>query len=364
VEIWDGEDVELAICLEPKRTPPEKLCISENLEETLKFFKSLKKILTKGHQKAKPPSSFWVDRPRNGPPIITRFFDFSEISRLGTAPAVVMTALYDTARITSGSIPPAVNFSDWSPQSFQTLYEIGFFDLIGHAPASQVVEVYEEKYNSAYRVSKVLSGENADGLEQASNIVADLLEFLSVDIRISEVLIPEINSAVSEAMINVARHAYPNKASYQNGEYPIRKWWMSARADQRSNTLAIVVYDRGATIPGTLPHKEWYKQLVQSIMSSFLGDFDYANHRHLFDHEYINYSMKEGKTQTSDARRGLGLPQMQRLIDECRDGTLSILSRNGLYKYGKSLGVHKQMLKTGIEGTLIEWQLTLPKEYR
>ena len=54
------------------------------------------------------------------------------------------------------------------------------------------------------------------------------------------------------------------------------------------------------------------------------------------------------------------LDEMQSLIDICPDGTLSILSRRGLYKYGKGMGVFKRSLDYELEGTLIEWELTLP----
>ena len=135
---------------------------------------------------------------------------------------------------------------------------------------------------------------------------------------------------------------------------------MSARADRGSNKLTIVVYDQGATIPGTLPHRDWFQRQVSSIMKAIIPSFDYGKQRTI-DHEFINYSMKKGKTQTGDAQRGLGLPQMRDLIDICPDGTLSVVSRQGLYRYAKGTGVFKCPLKIGLDGTLIEWELTLPR---
>lgn len=238
---------------------------------------------------------------------------------------------------------------------------MGFFEVIGHAPAERIKEVYQEKLDISYKISKILSGKNADELEVASDILLELLNYLSLAPEMSEDLIIDINSAVSEAMINVARHAYPDDFIKQTDGVCLGKWWMSAKADKSTNTLTIVIYDQGATIPGTLPRRQWYQETIEAVMKAIIPDFDAANRRHTIDHEFINFSMKKGKTQTGNARRGLGLPQMQELIDICPDGTISIVSRQGIYKYAKNIGVFKQALAVELEGTLIEWKLTLPE---
>ncbi|MGZ9809950.1 ATP-binding protein [Pseudoroseicyclus sp. H15] len=297
-------------------------------------------------------------------PTIRRYTDFSEIEVLSTAPAVVMAAVYARGMEAVGEVPPAVNIPNWSVASFKTLFEIGFFEIVGHGPAERVQEVYRKKDAPSYKVSKILSAQNADGLEEASAVVAELLEFLSFDEEGAEDLLTEINTAVGEAMINVAKHAYPEWYTDGRAEVCLKQWWMSARADKENNTLTIVIYDQGATIPGTLPRRDWYKEAVTAVMKSLVGEFDYESAPRMVDHEYINYSMKRGKTQTGASERGLGLPQMQELIDLCEDGTLSIISRKGLYKYGKDVGAFKRPLSLDLEGTLIEWEITLPRTRR
>lgn len=359
VEIWDGKTVEKARCLKPPSFPPSVLCFENNLNETLQFLNTLRsaidpKVLT-GKKKAK-----WIERPQNRVPRIRRYFDFEKITQFSTAPALVLAAGYDRAKIASGRVPPAVNFPNWSAEAFQTLYEIGFFEIIGHAPAERIKEVYTEKQDISYQVSKILSGRNADELEDASNVILELLNYLSVAPELSEHLITDINSAVSEAMVNVARHAYPDEIQLQ--ALGLGKWWMSAKADKAENTLTIVIYDQGATIPGTLPKREWFQKTIGDVMTAIIPNFDVENRKRMIDHEFINYSMKKGNTQTGNVRRGLGLPQMQDLIDTCPDGTISIISRQGLYKYAKNVGIFKKPLATELEGTLIEWELTLPRE--
>ena len=363
VEVWDGKDVETVTCLNPATKPPSVICLNKNTDETIRFLHHLSNSVS-GLKTDKKKQTDWIDRKPNRPPQIKRYIGFEDISVFATAPALILAATYERAKIATGKIPPAVNFPNWSPQAFQTLYEIGFFEIVGHAPAEKIKEVYVEKLDSSYKVSKTLRGANADGLEEASDVISELLDYLSIDEAICEDLIMDINSAVSEAMINVARHAYGESFIAQSLKVCLQQWWMSAKADKSNNTLTIAVYDQGETIPGTLPRREWYKEKIENAMRSVIPNFVYASQHGTIDHEFINYSMKKGKTQTGEARRGLGLPQMQDLIDVCPDGTLSILSRQGLYKYDKDIGVYKRRLELELEGTLVEWKLTLPRGAR
>lgn len=359
VEVWDGKTVEKVLCLNTPTKPPSILCLNENTNQTIQFLHNLGQRV-QGLKRRNKKRSNWINRKPNRPPHIKQYIGFEGIDVFATAPALIMAAIYERAKLATGEIPPAVNFPNWSAQAFQTLYEIGFFEIIGHAPAKVIQEVYVEKLDASYKVSKILTGKNADGLEAASDVIVELLEYLSINEETSDDLIAEINSAVSEAMINVAKHAYSKHFIDQSEKLCLKQWWMSAKADKTNNTLTIAVYDQGETIPGTLPKREWFQEKVEMAMQSIIPNFVYDGTQRSIDHEFINYSMKEGKTQTGEARRGLGLPQMQDLIDVCPDGTLSILSRQGLYKYDKELGVHKRRLDLELEGTLVEWKLTLP----
>ena len=361
IEIWDGKSVEEAVFYGKPRLPPEIICFDENTDPTLQFLDDLRTSVV-SKKDAKKKKSDWVDRRGRGLPKLKSYYDFSHIDTFSTGPALVIGALYERAKDAVGKVPPAIDFPNWSPQAFQTLYEIGFFEIIGHAPAEKIREVYVEKKDALYKVSKILTGTNADGLEDASNVILELLDYLSLNPDVAGELITDINSAVSEAMINVARHAYPEQFIEMSPNVCLRQWWMSAKANKCDNTLTIAIYDQGATIPGTLPRREWFYETVGAAMSALVPNYERGRESGTIDHEFINYSMKKGKTQTKDARRGLGLPQMQGLIDICPDGTLSILSRRGLYKYGKNVGVFKRSLDCGLEGTLVEWELTLPRE--
>lgn len=361
VSAWDGQAYEKIVCLDSPWQPPSNICIHSNLNETLDFLKIVRDQICLKHSFAGRQQRVWIKRRANRLPTIRTYIDFSQIEEFGAAPALVLAACYDRTRQKVGNAPPAIDFENWSPQAFQVLFEIGFFDLIGHLQ-DDISATYRRYQDDRTKTLGAISGTNANGLEAASEAVSELLEYLKASESVSKTFLPEINSAVSEAMINVARHAYPEGYAAESPYICLDRWWMTAKADRVEGTLTIAIYDQGATIPGTLPKREWFNEMVANIMSSLVKSFEPHEKPNLIDHEFINYSMKVGKTQTGNARRGLGLPQMRELIDLCPEGKLSIISRSGLYVYMKGTGVYKRALTTELEGTLLEWELTLPRE--
>lgn len=360
VTLWDGESEERALCLNPPTIPPKNIDFEENIKETLSFLKIIRDRL--GKKKVTPRHRLtWIKKRKNKTPIINSYYDFSAIERLDIAPALVVAASYDRAKRMTGTVPPAVNYTQWSQSALQTFYEIGFFDLIGQKHHEKLKKEYEHKVDSNIRICRAISGRNADNLNVCSDSMSDILKFLTEDETIVEEYIPDINTAVSEAMINVSRHAYPQEYVTKSIYDTVNQWWVTARADKIKHTLNIVIYDQGASIPGTLPYRGWFKDMIDSYFNIFFPEFKYSSDHRLMDHEYINYSMKPGRTQTENPERGLGLPQMQSLTNLCEDGYIMVISRAGFYRYDKGTGITKHALPIELEGTLVEWHLSLPR---
>lgn len=353
VTAWNGETVENIICLRKPTNPPKILSFHDNIGQTLKFLRQVKNGV---HSRSRDANINWIERPKGKTPRINNYIEFCEIEHISPSVALVLAAIYERAKVAIGKTPPAINFENWGQQVFQTFYEIGFFEIIGHNTALEIIEFYDERVDASYRVSKTITGSNANELQTASDIVVSLLRYLELSEAISDTIITEVNGAISEAMINVSRHAYPDSFIGSQSSICLKKWWMTAKASKADNRLTIALYDQGATIPGTLPKQVWYQEMVSTVMNK-LAPFSAPR---IVDHEFINYSMLRGNTQTGHAGRGLGLPQMQELIDSCTDGRLTVISRQGLYRYDKNAGVFKQRLDMALEGTLIEWELTLP----
>ncbi len=359
VKIWDGLNERTAICTRQPNIPPADLNFDADIDATLRFLKIIRDKL--GTKRSNPYARLtWVKERKNRLPTINSFHDFTKIKSISVSAALVIASCYDRAKRITKVTPPAINYDEWPDEVFQVLFEVGFFDFIGHTGSTAIDEVYRTKIDSDFKVMTALSGRNANGLDMASEEIEGLLNFLYNSGSRASNLLPDINTAISEAMINVSRHAYPEDFVVSSAYDTVEQWWMTARAEHSSQQLTIVVYDQGSTIPGTLPYRSWFKTVVQDAMRVIIPDFIHDESYRALDHEYINHSMKKGKTQTGEPGRGLGLPQMQALIDLCDAGTLTVVSRAGLYKYDKASGVTKRALDTEIEGTLVEWNIFLP----
>lgn len=357
VEIWDGLKIEEAICKKKPMIPPEKICFIENLDETLIFLKNLREAIGK-KETLKKRKNLWIRRRENKLPTIVSYCDFSKIKKLSVSSALIIAASYDRAKQIASKVPPVVNYNSWSNETLHVLYEIGFFKLISSTFDVSKPETYDEKKYSDIKILKAMSGFNANNIPEFSDKISILLQFLFKEISVHQGLLIEMNSAIGEAMSNVSAHAYPMDYISTSDYVTVKRWWVTARIDRSISKLTLVIYDQGASIPGTLQKKD---NFIVNFTRWIRGIFTAStiNHGNL-DHEYIDYSMISGKTQTQTEGRGLGLPQMQDLLDKCTDGTLTVISRRGLCRYKKGTKVQKIPLETGLEGTLVEWDLQLP----
>ena len=158
---------------------------------------------------------------------------------------------------------------------------------------------------------------------------------------------------LSEAVSNVVQHAY------EDGK--VKHWWASAAHCQSTGELKIICYDRGQTIPKTLPSSNIREQL--GVMMSKLGL------NHAIDCDLIEGALRTRRTMTKQTNRGRGFPQLMDFVDQVDHGSLKIYSRNGMVTYTKSTKsgsgegrYTKGTLSKEINGTLIEWSIFLLPE--
>lgn len=360
ISLWNGEKEEKARCRQPPTKAPSLVDFEIDGASTIEFLTEMrgslitnKNQLRENRHRDEDP---WIKRRKGRRPEITSYCDFGTIEHLSIAPALVIAAVYDRAKRLTGTVPPAVNYLRWPKSAFQTFYELGFFDLIGQRHNEALQSQYEETRDTDIFNMKVISGHNANGLPECSEKISEVLNFLSADGSLAEGYIADINTAISEAMINVSKHAYPQDEC----EHSTNRWWITASANRVDHSITIVIYDQGASIPGTLPKKSYFESLVQHIMRHFDPQFEYSPAHRKLDHEYIAYAMKPGKSQIASPERGLGLTDMQDLINVCESGYIMIVSRSGYYRFDRATAVRKQALDGELEGTLVEWHLTLP----
>lgn len=155
--------------------------------------------------------------------------------------------------------------------------------------------------------------------------------------------------AITEAMINVGQHAYPQ---YAARTHPTRgRWWVAGQVNKRKGELLITFCDLGVGIPETLP-KIYTWERIRSALSLLPG----VNPN---DGEMVQAGMTIGRSQTREIHRGRGLNDLRSLIDQAGAGELHIFSRKGKYLYSPGHPEVVENYNVSMGGTLINWSVPL-----
>jgi hypothetical protein len=261
---------------------------------------------------------------------------------------LVLAAEYERLAHLRGSLPFVADIENWDAGVIETLFEIGFFEIVGFARPAQGLQEAGD-----HQVLRMQSGDTADSL--AVNELIDNLKQLYPEPEESKKGLLHLYGAMVEAVVNVVRHAYPIGASFRFK--PIGKWWMTGAVDKNARRTTAVVFDQGMTIPGTLQNWEKYAGWLTRMraISPFAPDF--ADPK--YDGEAIAAAVEEAASSTGQPHRGHGLEQMRAFVDQCRDGRLRIMSRCGevVFRPGDKPEIRTHEVSIG--GTLIEWNVLL-----
>ena len=352
VEAWFGGRFERLLCTGTPTIPPTIMCLNRNPEQTLSLLSEMRSWLAVGREPR--PDYRWVSEPRSARGLrrISGYADFSVIEEISAETALIIASEYDSARRLVGGVPPIINHQDWKPGIFDKLYELGFFGIVGLETAAQ------DRYRDYgdIRMMRFVTGSNTAKLEQTSKEIVVLSDFIEGGRAIKDEVIFALNSALSEGMVNVAKHAYPDDMFEANNH--VNAWWVTASADRSNHRLTVVLYDRGATIPVTLPRKSFWERIRAELRIPSLVDkgFEYQH-----DASYIEGAVRLGETQTGDQWRGEGLQQMKDLVDIAGTGSLTIWSRGGVCRFRPGESPHLENHRHSVGGTLIEWTIEFPE---
>lgn len=353
VTAWLGDRDEEILALGLPSIPPKELSLQKNPEETLSFLATLRERMNLHHALDDPGRLTWLLKPGKGGKRrrIRSYIDFSKIEKISTAAALVLIAEYFRAAAIIKEVPPTFDRHRWNSEVLRVLFDIGFFEAIGLSEASG------GKLNTAddVRTLKAMSGSDGDDLQTVSEALQELPKFLGAE-NLDRSLRVDLNTAIGEAMINVAKWAYP---SYHSFQYPnLGKFWVTGAANKATGELTVVIYDQGASIPITYPRKELAKNALDHLKQLLFVNKKFAFQN---DSAYVDCAVKYGKSQTDEVYRGKGMPQMKELVDQAHIGSLTICSRGGLWHYDSSGSVNRSSYPNSIGGTLIEWTLELRK---
>lgn len=334
----------------PPTVPPKNLCFNDNLYESVQFFddtRAQSRVLAKGKKS-------FVHRSkarRNALPRIGGYADFSKLENISTAAAVVLAAEFERMAKIYKEVPPTVELDKWNDNVFRTLFQLGFFEIVGITPDRDDV-ILE---SGSTRTMRIVSTKNADDLVRVDKALQQLGSFLSPSMDFPDDVVIDFLTALSEAISNVTNHAYPKDMLLPHAH--IDSLWVAATANRDDNSLTVVVYDQGVTIPVTYPRINRLAKVGRYLERTLRKDrrFDFDN-----DGTYIRAAMRHGGSRTDQKHRGKGLPQMIDVVERIGTGSMSVYSRGGWCRRSSNRRFKSGAVPYSVGGTLIEWVVELP----
>lgn len=303
---------------------PEIMDLSTHYDQTIEFINSIR---------------------RNLKPDTTLDIRFKRLSYICSSSALLLAAeVYRWMRI-KGVTPKVHSKVRWNANVRRLLTEMGLFKLIKARRAPTIDEADETAMRFIhFRTGNRPTGEDARDLADAIRALAggDKLAPGTTDRQ-------ALYRGLSEAMVNVAHHAYDEHED--PGDFPTieGQWWMSASFHGETRRMTVSFFDQGVGIPATLP--KTHKESLAAILAYL--------RRTGTDPEMISAAMEIGRTQTNEPNRGKGLKDIRRFTELAPSGKLTIYSRKGKLTYSSEAGEELQNLPTPIGGTLIHWEAVI-----
>lgn len=263
--------------------PPERLCLDKNREDTFEFFGTLRTNFNRGIQE----NTTFVQRPRRvgALPQIPMYFDMSAVREISTAGAVILAAEYDRMATLQRTVPPTVDLDRWNAEVFLKLYQVGFFEITGHSPTVDRVTESDTKLTM-----RIVRSTSADDLREIDQALQQLFAFLGTGEKETDETSIEFLTALSEAMTNVTNHAYIDDADFEAPH--IGSFWVAATADREDNSLTIVVYDQGSTIPATYPRYGRLDRVKRFLSRALREAFGGLIRLRLFDRRFVQQHLE------------------------------------------------------------------------
>lgn len=307
--------------------PPGHFSLYENFEATWAFLLDLREITT--------VSKHLVVKGERVP----FYANLAAIERIDAASGLVLAAEVDRwSRMRYG--PIITHDHLWEPQVSDFFHHAGLFDLLRLDPETKPSSAAgPSEIPLKYQTGTIVEGESADELRQA----LEKLCGQSIGPR------RNVYDALSEAMTNVAHHAYPPDVKRWPW-VPVRRWWMGGSWSPEEKRVKVQMYDQGVGIPRTLPKSSHWTEVLP-----ILGRID----RERTDAGMIEAAMDYGRTSTGEIGRGKGLAQMAEWTRTTGKGALTIMSGQGVVSFLPGRNPVRRHLPTEFRGTLVEWEVCL-----
>jgi anti-sigma regulatory factor (Ser/Thr protein kinase) len=295
---------------------PARLDLEENFDSTISHFRHIRDA-ARGRYKI-------------------RYLNFDGIRYISPAAALVLASEVDRWRQRMIGKRMRAWVENWDVPVKRLLCEMGLFELlglprpIGPEPEPDVTFLRFECGSAELR--------NKGLLAQKLRKQIDAL----VGQKIQQ---QQCYRAISEAMINVGQHAYPDLEM----SLAQKRWWQSASFDRRTRRLTVMFYDHGIGIPRTLTADRFDERFRERL-------FGWP------DALKIKAATVYGRSSTGRRERGKGLMDGQAFAKAYPHGHFAIYSGRGLYRvanHGNDVKRTQRNHEHSINGTLFEWVVTV-----
>jgi len=270
--------------------------------------------------------------------------NFDQLKSISTSAALVLTAELskwdDSLR---QKLRPMVN--NWDRRILQQFVDLGFFDLFHNCVVERPCD--EEYGSTSLNLVRYIKGRCGDS-DKARVLKRQLIEVVGDKINKWTFL----HGGLTEAITNVSHHAYPDHKGYSARD---KNWYLTGSFDEASKDLKIVFYDQGIGIPRSLPASAIWERALD-----ILSKFPIAERKR--DEVLLRAAVEIDRTSTGKSDRGKGLQDLLEFIRQRKNGYLSILSMNGLFKFSMNDGeesIKTEHFENPICGTLIIWNAKL-----
>lgn len=270
--------------------------------------------------------------------------NFDDLKSISTSAALVLTAelsKWDDA--VRNRLKPKVE--NWDPNILFNFYELGFFDLFKNKPSN--IEQLKSATTPNKRIVKYIKGKCGD--DQKTRVLKENITNIIGD-NINKWMF--LHSGLSEAIVNVSHHAYPERLGLSEVD---KNWYITGSYNTFTRELKVVFYDQGIGIPKSLPASDVWEKVL-----SFLSSLSIAERKR--DEVLLKAAVELDRTSTGESDRGKGLQDLLEFIRQRGDGYLSILSLKGLFKLEVKNGIESiksEHFNYPVCGTLIIWCVTV-----
>ena len=321
---------------------PKILDFDSNIEETLKYFSSIRAVSSSDNIK----------------------IDLIPLELISSSCILVLAAEMNRHSLNSGRRFIARDYNKWKDSIKEDLYNIGFFKYMKMKKKRQASD------NGIQWVQ--LFSQNI--FVQASNNVAGLQNKILALIpnNINPIAEKRLYNALFESLANTLEHAYP---SFYKGSSEKNRWWCAASFDKKANILKIMTYDMGITIPLSVKNKyiikdnkvieiqKDNKKRILSILPEIIQNLLDNHGKIIKEIIYNDEEDNHGNSASKLPNRGYGLSNMRNYIKKYfKSGVFTIISNKGYCKFNINHGI--EIVSYGesnnaLQGTLIEWEICI-----